>query len=294
MPILHEQMADNPLIKFIFYSQKYGGTDTGLIPVCPSLAPELQSLIREGGFCSVLDQPIPLDRLILKNVDPIHITGTWLGASECFHKYHLHPFVYVAVKGLDTACPQTTPRSVEWQCLCTGWLHRLNCTAVSVTVTFMCILAIFRYVHSPHIRYKEFNDFYLMSQVFSYPNHPNMLCQSQELFPKDTVNPKVVMKHFFSYPNSQHYSALLSLVSLCVQQQNMRRLERWFTSCCCIDSPPCWPLRGWKSHTLSQCFPAHRLPNTLTQKNTSGNIWCALGWGGNEDQPPQSVQLCPA
>nr|XP_047917017.1 pleckstrin homology domain-containing family G member 7 isoform X1 [Anser cygnoides] len=54
--------------------KKYGGSDTGLIPVCPSLAPELQSLIREGGFCSVLDQPIPLDRLILKNVDPIHIT----------------------------------------------------------------------------------------------------------------------------------------------------------------------------------------------------------------------------
>ncbi|XP_035193188.1 pleckstrin homology domain-containing family G member 7 [Oxyura jamaicensis] len=54
--------------------KKYGGSDTGLIPVCPSLAPELQSLIREGGVCSVLDQPIPLDRLILKNVDPIHIT----------------------------------------------------------------------------------------------------------------------------------------------------------------------------------------------------------------------------
>ncbi|KAM9203162.1 pleckstrin homology domain-containing family G member 7 [Mergus octosetaceus] len=54
--------------------KKYGGSDTGIIPVCPSLTPELQSLIREGGFCSVLDQPIPLDRLILKNVDPIHVT----------------------------------------------------------------------------------------------------------------------------------------------------------------------------------------------------------------------------
>ncbi|NXI39453.1 PKHG7 protein, partial [Galbula dea] len=54
--------------------KKYGGSDTSLIPVCPSLAPELQSFVREGGFCTVLDQPIPLDRLILKNVDPVHIT----------------------------------------------------------------------------------------------------------------------------------------------------------------------------------------------------------------------------
>ncbi|NXU96460.1 PKHG7 protein, partial [Cettia cetti] len=51
--------------------KKYGGSDTSLIPVCPSLTPELQSLIREGGFCTVLDQPIPLDRLILKNVEPV-------------------------------------------------------------------------------------------------------------------------------------------------------------------------------------------------------------------------------
>ncbi|XP_065686516.1 pleckstrin homology domain-containing family G member 7 [Patagioenas fasciata] len=54
--------------------KKYGGSDTGLIPVCPCFTPELQSFIREGGFCTVLDQPIPLDRLILKNVDPVHST----------------------------------------------------------------------------------------------------------------------------------------------------------------------------------------------------------------------------
>ncbi|KAM6092969.1 pleckstrin homology domain-containing family G member 7 isoform 4-T5 [Theristicus caerulescens] len=54
--------------------KKYGGSDTSLIPVCPSLTPELQSFIREGGFCTVLDQPIPLDRLVLKNVDPVHVT----------------------------------------------------------------------------------------------------------------------------------------------------------------------------------------------------------------------------
>ncbi|XP_054657595.1 pleckstrin homology domain-containing family G member 7 [Grus americana] len=54
--------------------KKYGGSDTSLIPVCRSLTPELQSFIREGGFCTVLDQPIPLDRLTLKNIDPIHVT----------------------------------------------------------------------------------------------------------------------------------------------------------------------------------------------------------------------------
>ncbi|XP_062441169.1 pleckstrin homology domain-containing family G member 7 [Rhea pennata] len=54
--------------------KKHGGSEMGLIPVCPSVAPELQSLIREGGFCTVLDQPIPLDRLILRNVDPFHVT----------------------------------------------------------------------------------------------------------------------------------------------------------------------------------------------------------------------------
>ncbi|NXT73852.1 PKHG7 protein, partial [Zapornia atra] len=54
--------------------KKHGGSDSGLIPVCPSLTPELQSFIRDGGFCTVLDQPIPLDRLALKNVDPVHIT----------------------------------------------------------------------------------------------------------------------------------------------------------------------------------------------------------------------------
>ncbi|XP_054242735.1 pleckstrin homology domain-containing family G member 7 [Indicator indicator] len=53
--------------------KKSGGSDAGLLPVCPSLPPELQSLRREGGFCTVLDQPIPLDRLILKNVDPVQV-----------------------------------------------------------------------------------------------------------------------------------------------------------------------------------------------------------------------------
>ncbi|NXK32299.1 PKHG7 protein, partial [Piprites chloris] len=51
--------------------KKYGGSDTSSIPVCPSLSPELQSFVRDGGFCTVLDQPIPLDRLTLKNIEPV-------------------------------------------------------------------------------------------------------------------------------------------------------------------------------------------------------------------------------
>lgn len=89
-------MADNLLTNFIVYSQKYGGSDTSLIPVCPSLTPELQSFIREGGLCTVLDQPIPLDRLILKNVEPIHVTGMCLQTLERLHKHHVNALCVVA------------------------------------------------------------------------------------------------------------------------------------------------------------------------------------------------------
>ncbi|KGL75871.1 Pleckstrin homology domain-containing family G member 7, partial [Tinamus guttatus] len=54
--------------------KKHGASDTSSIPACPSLTLELQLLVREGGFCTVLDQPIPLDRLFLRNVDPLHVT----------------------------------------------------------------------------------------------------------------------------------------------------------------------------------------------------------------------------
>ncbi|KAM4036487.1 pleckstrin homology domain-containing family G member 7 isoform 1-T2 [Anomaloglossus baeobatrachus] len=40
----------------------------------PSLHPELQSIIKEGGYCKVLDQPIPLDRLTIKGIDLFHVT----------------------------------------------------------------------------------------------------------------------------------------------------------------------------------------------------------------------------
>ncbi|XP_075409329.1 pleckstrin homology domain-containing family G member 7 [Tenrec ecaudatus] len=53
--------------------KKLGGLDPGLM--CPSLTPELQTVIKEGGSCTVLDQPIPLDRLVLKNIDPLHVSA---------------------------------------------------------------------------------------------------------------------------------------------------------------------------------------------------------------------------
>ncbi|XP_071465749.1 pleckstrin homology domain-containing family G member 7 isoform X1 [Marmota flaviventris] len=52
--------------------KKLGSADTGLI--CPSLTPELQTVIKEGGSCIVLDQPIPLDRLVVKSIDPLHVS----------------------------------------------------------------------------------------------------------------------------------------------------------------------------------------------------------------------------
>ncbi|XP_070455583.1 pleckstrin homology domain-containing family G member 7 isoform X2 [Equus przewalskii] len=52
--------------------KKLGGSDAGLM--CPSLTPELQTVIKEGGSCTVLDQPIPLDRLVVKSIDPLHVS----------------------------------------------------------------------------------------------------------------------------------------------------------------------------------------------------------------------------
>ncbi|XP_004675874.2 PREDICTED: pleckstrin homology domain-containing family G member 7 isoform X1 [Condylura cristata] len=52
--------------------KKPGGSDPGLI--CPSLTPELQTVIKEGVSCTVLDQPIPLDRLVVRSIDPLHVS----------------------------------------------------------------------------------------------------------------------------------------------------------------------------------------------------------------------------
>ncbi|XP_039724968.1 pleckstrin homology domain-containing family G member 7 isoform X9 [Pteropus medius] len=53
--------------------KKVGGSDSSLI--CHSLTPELQTVIKEGGSCTVLDQPIPLDRLVVKSIDPLHMSA---------------------------------------------------------------------------------------------------------------------------------------------------------------------------------------------------------------------------
>lgn len=52
--------------------RKFLNIDTGTM--YPSLHPELQSIMKEGGYCKVLDQPIPLDRLTIKSIDLFHMT----------------------------------------------------------------------------------------------------------------------------------------------------------------------------------------------------------------------------
>ncbi|XP_044797770.1 pleckstrin homology domain-containing family G member 7 isoform X3 [Bubalus bubalis] len=52
--------------------KKLGGSDPGLM--CPSLTAELQTVIKEGGSCTVIDQPIPLDRLVVRGLDPLHVS----------------------------------------------------------------------------------------------------------------------------------------------------------------------------------------------------------------------------
>nr|XP_023423460.1 pleckstrin homology domain-containing family G member 7 isoform X2 [Cavia porcellus] len=64
--------------------KKPGGSDTGLL--CPSLTPELQTIIKEGGSCTVLDQPIPLDRLVVKSIDPLHVSA--FGLRNAFLLQH--------------------------------------------------------------------------------------------------------------------------------------------------------------------------------------------------------------
>ncbi|XP_055973506.1 pleckstrin homology domain-containing family G member 7 [Sorex fumeus] len=53
--------------------KKTGGLD--LSSVCPSLTPELLNVIKEGGSCTVLDQPIPLDRLVLRSIETLHVSA---------------------------------------------------------------------------------------------------------------------------------------------------------------------------------------------------------------------------
>ena len=85
---------------FSLWFQKAGGSDTGVM--CPSLTPELQTVIKEGGSCTVLDQPIPLDRLVVKSIDPLHVSGLCQFSSSrlsvCHCRVLCWPFLVTARK----------------------------------------------------------------------------------------------------------------------------------------------------------------------------------------------------
>ncbi|KAJ7329905.1 hypothetical protein JRQ81_016079 [Phrynocephalus forsythii] len=66
--------------------KKTGGSDLSLNPACPFFSPELQSLLEDGSYCTVLDQPIPLDRLKVRNIDSFH--ETVLGLRNAFLIQH--------------------------------------------------------------------------------------------------------------------------------------------------------------------------------------------------------------
>ncbi|CAM2098504.1 unnamed protein product [Caretta caretta] len=105
---LHEVIIWPPLWdrdKRFFLPEKYGGSGVSLIPVCPSFSPELQSLVKDGGSCTVLDQPIPLDRLTLKNIDPLHVTEGYEVVP------HLDFDVYTPVKWMRKGSSQLLEKS---------------------------------------------------------------------------------------------------------------------------------------------------------------------------------------
>ncbi|XP_013911958.1 PREDICTED: pleckstrin homology domain-containing family G member 7 isoform X1 [Thamnophis sirtalis] len=60
--------------------------DLSLTPASSFFSLELKSLLEEGGNCIVLGQPIPLDRMMVKNIDSFHITA--LGLRNAFLIQH--------------------------------------------------------------------------------------------------------------------------------------------------------------------------------------------------------------
>ncbi|XP_070611925.1 pleckstrin homology domain-containing family G member 7 isoform X2 [Erythrolamprus reginae] len=60
--------------------------DLSLTPACSFFSLEFQSLLEEGANCIVLGQPIPLDRMIVKNIDSSHLTA--LGLRHAFLIQH--------------------------------------------------------------------------------------------------------------------------------------------------------------------------------------------------------------
>uniref|UniRef100_A0A2D4PP10 PH domain-containing protein n=1 Tax=Micrurus surinamensis TaxID=129470 RepID=A0A2D4PP10_MICSU len=92
--ILAESMRFTDVYLFLFddlllitkpnrYKKKF---DLSLKPACSFFSLELQSLLEEGGNCIVLGQPIPLDRMMVKNIDSFHITA--LGLRNAFLIQH--------------------------------------------------------------------------------------------------------------------------------------------------------------------------------------------------------------
>ncbi|XP_015668353.1 pleckstrin homology domain-containing family G member 7 [Protobothrops mucrosquamatus] len=92
--ILAESMRFTDVYLFLFddlllitkpnrYKKKF---DLSLTPACSFFSLELQSLLEEGGNCMVLGQPIPLDRMMVKNIDSFHIAA--LGLRNAFLIQH--------------------------------------------------------------------------------------------------------------------------------------------------------------------------------------------------------------
>ncbi|KAF3814577.1 hypothetical protein GH733_017735, partial [Mirounga leonina] len=70
--IFKEHTAENILLptnRHLLYEEKLTLAETWMLDtgfLCPSRISELQTVIQEGGSCTVLDQPIALDRLVVK------------------------------------------------------------------------------------------------------------------------------------------------------------------------------------------------------------------------------------
>nr|XP_034982723.1 pleckstrin homology domain-containing family G member 7 isoform X2 [Zootoca vivipara] len=72
------------------HRKKSAVSDLSLTPVGPFFTPELQSLLEGGGYCTVLDQPIPLDRMVVRNIESFHITV--FGLRNAFLIQHRNRF----------------------------------------------------------------------------------------------------------------------------------------------------------------------------------------------------------
>lgn len=63
----------NCIVLYCVVQQKSGGVE--MHSLRPAAGQELEQLLQEGCSFTVLDQPISLDRLQLKNIDQLNATG---------------------------------------------------------------------------------------------------------------------------------------------------------------------------------------------------------------------------